>query len=97
MNLHTSGSNPVRIYNNTATENGGGIFVQDQYCENLGEEDTGPDCFYHTNSEKKTLIIRENTAKQGPVLYGGLLNRCVGVIAKVGRTGITGIKEILDY
>ena len=83
-------NNNVRIYNNAATENGGGVFVEDQYCVKFSDH-----CFIETTSKDNHLLFVNNSAKQGPVLYGGLLDRCH--MNKVNLLGIIAFKISLVH
>ena len=59
-------SDPLILSNNVAKQKGGAIFVPDTDCEKTT-------CFMSTD---RGYIFTNNTAPQGPVLYGGLLDRC---------------------
>ena len=59
-------SNPLILSNNVAKQKGGAIFVPDTHCENTT-------CFVRNDNG---YDFTNNTAPQGPVLYGGLLDRC---------------------
>ena len=54
--------------NNVAERKGGAIFVPDTNCETTT-------CFFNAYGNEG-YIFTNNTAHQGPVLYGGLLDRC---------------------
>ena len=55
---------------NVAKSKGGAIFVPDTNCETTT-------CFFNADgNEGYHIIFTNNTAHQGPVLYGGLLDRC---------------------
>ena len=81
-------SDPLILSNNVAEKKGGAIFVPDTDCENTT-------CFMSTD---KGYIFMNNTAPQGPVLYGGLLDRCY-VYDNMGgqKLGIDVLKSISKY
>ena len=85
-------SDPLILSNNVAKQKGGAIFVPDTNCENTA-------CFVHTNKGYNNIIIfTNNTAPQGPVLYGGLLDRCYVNDNLGGRKlGIDVLKSISKY
>ena len=60
---------PLTLSNNVAKQKGGAIFVPDTNCQNT-------ECFFINNFFNRVFIFTNNTAPQGPVLYGGLLDRC---------------------
>ena len=64
------GSMILILSNNVAKRKGGAIFVSDTNCETTT-------CFFNANgNEGYHIIFTNNTAHQGPVLYGGLLDIC---------------------
>ena len=64
------GSMILILSNNVAKSKGGAIFVPDTKCETAT-------CFLNAyGNEGNNIIFTNNTARQGPVLYGGLLDRC---------------------
>ena len=66
-------SDPLILSNNVAKQNGGAIFVQDINCRSI--------CFMRNfDREREYYIFTNNTATQGPVLYGGLLDRCMFMV-----------------
>ena len=89
------GHNGVTIDSNVAAENGGGIFVLDQYCDK--QSFSSMRCFFDADSAEKNIFFLNNSAKQGPVLYGGLLDRCHGLISLWQALGILGMKYISSY
>ena len=58
---------------NTANDLGGAIFVSDADCETVSQNTP---CFVQSNFEK--MVFVNNSAEQGSILYGGLLDRCCG-------------------
>ena len=82
-------SKPLILSNNVAKEKGGAIFAPDTNCENT-------ECFMR--NDDKGYIFMNNTAPQGPVLYGGLLDRCYFDDNWGGRKlGIDVLKSISKY
>ena len=73
---------------NMATENGGAIFVQDNNCNTVSYPSR---CFL--SIVEKDIIFTNNTAAQGPVLYGGLLDRCCLDYDVCQKPGIDFIKN----
>ena len=64
------GSMILILSNNIAKRKGGAIFVPGTNCETTT-------CFFNANgNEGYNIIFTNNTAHEGPVLYGGLLDRC---------------------
>ena len=95
MNLFSGSGwyhNRIRFYSNTATNNGGGIYVQEQYCQTTTYYLPKP-CFFYADSDSK-MIFRNNSARQGPVLYGGLLDRCISNYDN--SLGINVIYHLID-
>ena len=81
-------SDPLILSNNVAKQKGGAIFVPDTNCAN-------GTCFMHND---KGYIFMNNTAPQGPVLYGGLLDRCYFYDKLGGRKlGIDVLKSNSKY
>ena len=78
-------SYPLILTNNVAKQKGGAIFVPDTNCKNTT-------CFVYAN---KGYIFTNNTALQGPVLYGGLLDRCY--VYYEHKLGIDVLKSISKY
>ena len=82
------------LSNNVAKQKGGAIFVPDTNCENT-------DCFiiktYSDNIEGVYIFFMNNTAPQGPVLYGGLLDRCYTTNFSGRKLGIDVLKSISKY
>ena len=78
-------STPLILSNNVAKQKGGAIFVPDTNCEKTT-------CFVNTD---KGYIFTNNTAPQGPVLYGGLLDRCY--VDDNLNVGIDVLKSISKY
>ena len=78
----------LKLSNNIAKEKGGAIFVPDTNCEIT-------ECFF---TSRGVYIFMNNTAPQGPVLYGGLLDRC-HVNDNLGRRklGIDVLKSNSKY
>ena len=65
----------LRITNNRAKENGGGIYIESE-CD----QDT-PHCFFQVNNTRTTLnnsnvYLFNNTALAGEALYGGMVDHC---------------------
>lgn len=82
----------VTFNHNMATDNGGAIFVQDNNCEDISYF---TQCFIHyTIGPELNMIFKNNSAKQGHVLYGGLLDRC---FHNGDTLGIVGMKSISKY
>ena len=85
-------SDPLILSNNVAKQNGGAIFVQDKNC------DSESICFMRNfDREREYYIFTNNTAPQGPVLYGGLLDRCNVYGAGDDKLGIDVLKNISKY
>ena len=84
------------LSNNVAKENGGAIFIPDNYCGSITPMSS---CFIHFYGQfippgpPVLLIFTNNTALQGPVIYGGLLDRCH---INIGHFNV-GIKSISSY
>ena len=57
--------------NNVANQKGGAIFIRDTNCESINVS-----CFIHVERRAPMIDFLDNTAPQGPFLYGGLLDRC---------------------
>lgn len=54
---------------------GGAIYVLDKNCE---EVPNNFQCFFNDNyPPRKHFFFTNNSASEGPVLYGGLLDRCL--------------------
>lgn len=69
----TGYSSDTIIDHNVAVNKGGAIFVGDEKCEEV----TYPsECFIKDYSDRKKVIFTNNSASQGPILHGGLLDRC---------------------
>ena len=82
-------SHPSILSNNVAKQKGGAIFVSDSNCESTMS------CFL---SADKGYTFMNNTAPQGPVLYGGLLDRCyVQTGLDEHKLGIDVLKSISKY
>ena len=77
---------------NVAAGNGGAIFVSDENCESAAFNQ----CFLHDNTGYPQLVFTNNSASQGLVLYGGLLDRCT-LDVTFPRPGIDRIKVISKY
>ena len=76
-------SDPLILSNNAARLKGGAIFIQDTNCDRLR-------CFIQALTHDLIVLnFKNNTAPQGPVLYGGLLDRC--------NPGIDVLKSISSY
>ena len=80
-------SKPLILSNNVAKEKGGAIFVHDINCENT-------ECLFK-NGYGGVYIFMNNTAPQGPVLYGGLLDRCH--VHELRKLGIDDFKSNSKY
>ena len=78
--------------NNVAKQQGGAMYVSDTNCE------SSESCFLQGNSvgmqQPLSMLFMNNTASQGPVLYGGLLDRCH---ATDHVLGIDYLKAISKY
>ena len=78
--------------NNVAKQQGGAMYVSDTNCE------PSESCFLQGNSvgmqQHLSMLFMNNTASQGPVLYGGLLDRCH---ATDHVPGIDYLKAISKY
>ena len=77
------------LSNNVAKQQGGAIYVPDTDCETR--------CFLHeygVTREQVAIIFMNNTAPQGPILYGGLLDRCY---SNTTTLGIDYLKAISNF
>ena len=87
------GSDVLLIFsNNVAKKKGGAIFVPDTNCESS--------CFIkNIFTSELTLKFTNSTAPQGPVLYGGLLDRCYDNLDdwRSYKLGIDVLKSISKY
>ena len=85
-------SDRLFLSNNVAKEKGGAIFIRDATdCEGYPDES----CFIHyldVIPPPVLLIFTNNTALQGSVIYGGLLDRCY-----INHGQEPGIKSISKY
>ena len=81
----------LTLSNNFAKSKGGAIFVPDTNCETTT-------CFLNDYGNEG-YIFTNNTALQGPVLYGGLLDRCYADSWAWGRhkLAIDVLKSISKY
>ena len=77
---------------NVAAGNGGAIFVLDENCESAAFHR----CFLPDYRGYLQLVFTNNSASQGPVLYGGLLDRCLTNVY-IHEPGIVHIKVISKY
>ena len=80
---------------NIAAGNGGAVYVSDEDCTSA----TTTPCFlddpgFPSNHPK--LVFTENVASQGPVLYGGVLDRCIRTV-HFNESQIDHIKNISQY
>ncbi len=87
----------VKISHNVVTSDagkGGGIYVLDDNCETVSNPNF--QCFVSAYSvQYKHLYFSNNTASQGSVLYGGLLDRCLlDYDRSNGDHGLLGIEDI---
>ena len=77
---------------NVATGKGGAIFVLDINCEVATRHGLKPaPCVLDGGTGQGEFIFTNNSAPQGPVLYGGLLDRCDQ------GDGIAELKEASEY
>ena len=77
---------------NVAGEDGGAIYVLDDNCELVPDNFR---CFFidSIGASENHLLFTNNNASQGPVLYGGLLDRCLDYLSY----GIDRMKSISEY
>ena len=61
---------------NAAAGRGGAIYISDDHCESIKviTSDCSIDCFSHRGVQ--SMFFFNNSATYGPILYGGLLDRC---------------------
>lgn len=80
---------------NVARGKGGAIFALDKDCESLPYP---VQCFLRINNFQDRLTFSNNTAAEGPVLYGGVLDRCFSDFEFQGDTlGICSVKNNSHY
>lgn len=79
---------------NTAADKGGAIYVCDNKCEDIASDQS--DCFINIYYFTKTLFMH-NHAEHGPLLYGGLLDRCVMHVPGTITSGINNFKRLVSY
>ena len=78
----------------SATGKGGAIFVQDKKCEEISY----PSQCFLLDQGLNRLMFTNNSANEGHILYGGLLDRCFSDYYIHGNTlGIDDIKNISEY
>ncbi len=86
----------VTFSSNEARKEGGAIYVLDNDCSRK-PPDQNP-CFFNVQyNNKKYLHFVNNTAADGPVLYGGMLDRCMVDTLPSPELGIKVIKNISEY
>ncbi len=86
----------VTFSSNEAQIKGGAIYVLDNDCSRK-PSDQNP-CFFNVQyNNKKYLRFVNNTAADGPVLYGGMLDRCMVDTLPSPELGIKVIKDISEY
>ena len=79
-------------FSSNAAGKGGAIYVQDSDCEEVLYPAQNTSCFLH--AEGSQLFFLNNSADEGSVLYGGLLDRCE---ADDGQLGIEYVKNVSLY
>ena len=83
----------LKFDHNAAIDKGGAIFVLNRNCEAVSYHSQ---CFLHDYWEQKYLLyFANNNASLGPILYGGLLDRCL--TSSDGTLGIDHIKDVSKY
>ncbi len=85
----------VTFSSNEACKEGGAIYVRDNDCSRK-PFDQNP-CFNVQYNNKKYLRFVNNTAADGSVLYGGMLDRCMVDTLPSPELGIKVIKNISEY
>ena len=81
------------VFENNAASKGGAIFASDINCETVLYHSQ---CFLQDYAEyKHQFTFWNNTAHQGSILYGGLLDRCF--TSSSGTLGIGHFKNVSDY
>ena len=101
-NILVSHTTTVIFDNNRVTSSagkGGAIFVRDDDCE----KNYGPAriCFVYLDDFEKydsiVFIFKNNSANEGSVLYGGLLDRCLPDDGYQPGIGMRGFKNMSEY
>ena len=77
---------------NAAARKGGAIYISDDHCENV--VNVTDDCSI-SHKGGKSIFFSNNTATYGPILYGGLLDRCYDVNSHT--YGIQAFKMASEY
>ena len=79
-------------FNHNKAYKGGAIFVSDDNCAEIKYHSQ---CFLQDYNQSYLLIFANNSAFLGPILYGGLMDRCF--TSFYGELGIDHIKHISKY
>ncbi len=76
INSEIQMADSLAVFNHNEAGKGGAIFVLDKNCEEVVNPYS---CIfiYGFSEEEHLLIFLNNSANQGPILYGGLLDRCL--------------------
>lgn len=83
----------VLTFDSNVAEKGGAIYIVDKHCEEVPDEFQ---CYIQDGHfPRRHLIFTNNSASQGPVLYGGLFDRCIEPLSY--EFGIDRIKNISEY
>ena len=83
----------VAFSNNAAARKGGAIYISDNRCESV--PNVTNDCSIDSNQDAKPVFFYNNTATSGPILYGGLLDRCF--LVDYQKYGMDAFKLSSEY
>lgn len=79
---------------NSASQEGGAVYIEDDKCESIYNETKG--CLIEAGKQGiKSMLFLNNSGNLGPVLYGGLLDRCYQ--DNISVTGIISFKSNSEY